>query len=298
MKEVKGIVEIQASAKDKWIPAVVGMRFGEGAKVCTGFESAILLEFGDFSVVLLRDLTQVTIDRLFKDANAVEAKMNLEVGRTRIFIKKQEIRSDFRVSTPRLTATVKGTALEIETSPDYGDVVNGFSGNIELQNEVNELLNIGEGDKTNEGLLTPLDTIVFENILNLSPEGTVAFESQVELQDSLEQEVGLTTSDLGTNTGQPSLDNEQTVSSYLPAFGGEQYLTELQHLSNLGFPALAAYLQTGENINGALSDVHAFESPERYGMWTSQTMWMRNLVASSPFGPALMELYGRYLLAP
>ncbi|MDQ7779615.1 MAG: FecR domain-containing protein [Planctomycetota bacterium] len=290
VKEVKGTVEIQASDKDKWVPAVVGMRFGEGSKVCTGFQSAVLIEFGDSSIVLLKDLTQVTIDKLYKDANAVEAKMNMEVGRARVFVKKQEIRTDFRVSTPRLTAAVKGTAIEFETSPDYGDSVNGFSGDTELQNEVNELLNVGEGDSTDQWLLNPLDTIVFDNILELSPDGIASFESQSELQDSLEQEVGLTTSDLGTDTGQPSLDNENADSADLPTYSGGQYLTELQQLSNLGYSTLSSYLQNGGSASSALSDVTSFEST--YGIWSEETMWMRNLVASSAYGPELMELYG------
>ncbi|MDQ7781121.1 MAG: hypothetical protein RDV41_15610, partial [Planctomycetota bacterium] len=47
VEEVAGTVEIQSGGQGDWVPAVAGMRFGEGTNVCTGFKSGAILQFGD-----------------------------------------------------------------------------------------------------------------------------------------------------------------------------------------------------------------------------------------------------------
>ncbi|MDQ7780617.1 MAG: hypothetical protein RDV41_13065, partial [Planctomycetota bacterium] len=93
---------------------------------------------------MLKDLAQVTVDTLFKDANAVEGKLTLTVGRVGVYVKKQEIRTECRVSTPRLTAAVKGSFLEMENSPDLGVLVLTALGDIGVINEFNIERQIGE----------------------------------------------------------------------------------------------------------------------------------------------------------
>ncbi|MDQ7781209.1 MAG: FecR domain-containing protein, partial [Planctomycetota bacterium] len=123
-------VEVQSGGQGDWVPAVVGMRFGEGTSICVGFKSGTILEFGDSSMVMLKDLAQVRVDRLFKDENAIDAQLSLTVGRVAVHVRKQEIRSEFRVSTPKLTAAVKGSFLDFEKSPDYGVQVYSAYGDI------------------------------------------------------------------------------------------------------------------------------------------------------------------------
>ncbi|MDQ7779614.1 MAG: hypothetical protein RDV41_07875 [Planctomycetota bacterium] len=120
VQQIAGTVEVQPGGQGDWVPAVLGMRFGEGTNVCTGFKSGVILEFSHSGVVMLKDLAQARIDRLFRDANAVDAQLSLTVGRVGVYVKKQEISAEFRVAAPRLTAAVKGSYLDMESSPDYG----------------------------------------------------------------------------------------------------------------------------------------------------------------------------------
>ncbi|MDQ7779616.1 MAG: FecR domain-containing protein [Planctomycetota bacterium] len=290
VKEAKGTVEVCPAGKGEWVQAVAGMRFGEGSKVSTGFKSAVLLEFEDSSVVLLKDLTQVTVDRLFKTANAVEAGIRMDVGRVRVFVKKQEIRTDFRVSTPRLTAAVKGTLLDFETSPDLGDTICAYSGSTALLNLINDALSVVAGDRTNDTLIAPLDFLVLEQILGMSPDGRWEYESFVELQEALAQQIALTAGDLGTGLGQPSLDNDNATAADLPAFGGNQFLSELDTLGGLGYTALADYLRNGGSPYDAAGELSSFES--YYCPGTSQNTWVFGLINSSQYGPSLLEEYG------
>ncbi|MDQ7779613.1 MAG: FecR domain-containing protein, partial [Planctomycetota bacterium] len=144
VKEVAGTVEVQSGGQGDWVPAVVGMRFGEGANVCVGFKSGIILQFGDAGVVMLKDLAQVKVDRLFRDASAVDAQLSLTVGRAAVYVKKQEIRTEFRVSTPKLTAAVKGSFIDMTNAPDYGLFIGRSFGEISLTDIYGVEYRIGE----------------------------------------------------------------------------------------------------------------------------------------------------------
>ncbi len=246
VKELKGMVKVKPAGNSDWVPAVVGMRFGEGSSVCTGFLSAVLLQFGDMSVVLLKDLTQVVVDKLLRDTNAVEAKMSMGVGRAKVFVKKQEVRAEFRVSTPRMTAAVKGSFADLETSPDYGDTVHGASGDVQVTNQLGE---------------------------------TTDYSTNAPSGDERIDTIGQADNSSGESYDSPARQNEQTRESQQPAFGGDQLAATAAQLAAMGYPYLGDYLINDGGTYSAVSDLSWFVS--EYGSESPQTDWVWQAMNSS-----------------
>jgi len=124
VEEVDGSVEYRPRADTEWSDATVGLKLAEGAQVSTGLASKVGLAFADNSVVVLGSLTEVTIDKFLKDAEAVRTRLRMKTGTLRAKVRSEDVRSDFRVATPNMTSSVKGTKIqEITTSPDMGDYV-------------------------------------------------------------------------------------------------------------------------------------------------------------------------------
>jgi len=124
MTKVGGSVEYRPDGESEWRDAVEGLKLNEGAQVSTGLASTAGLAFADNSVVVLDSLTEVVIDRFLRDSEAVRTTLKMKSGTLRAQVRSDRVRSDFRVSTPRVTGSVKGTEIhEFGTSPDLGDYV-------------------------------------------------------------------------------------------------------------------------------------------------------------------------------
>lgn len=108
---LEGDVEVKhAKAKD-WVPAKVGMELGQGAELQTHLFSWVDLKLANNTSTRLDSVTRLRVDKYFKDAEAVRTRLRLRSGALSAVVNKGKLKSDFRVSSPQSTASVRGSEL-------------------------------------------------------------------------------------------------------------------------------------------------------------------------------------------
>lgn len=129
--EVKGNAE--ALIDGKWTPIKKGMAIVDGTKIMTGVSSSVKIQtVGGFFEV--KELTQAAFTEKV-DSKTANHDVSLEVGRVRVrFVKPQGVQSSFRVTTPKGTASVRGTEEEVSYRPGFGMEITVFEGSIDVLN--------------------------------------------------------------------------------------------------------------------------------------------------------------------
>ena len=113
IKSVKGDVEVKSSGGD-WEKAVVGMVLKEGAQVSSGYGAEAELVMADNSLVTVSQLTQIKIDKFFKEKTRVMTDLGLKIGKIRAKVQRVgEELSDFKVVTPTSVVSVRGTGMDV-----------------------------------------------------------------------------------------------------------------------------------------------------------------------------------------
>ena len=113
IKSVKGDVEVKSSGGD-WEKAVAGMVLKEGAQVSSGYGAGAELVMADNSVVTVSQLTQIKIDKFFKEKAKVMTDLGLKIGKIRAKVQRVgEELSDFKVVTPTSVVSVRGTGMDV-----------------------------------------------------------------------------------------------------------------------------------------------------------------------------------------
>jgi hypothetical protein len=135
-----GTVEINVN-NGPWTPVVVGMRLPFCTKLATGFNSEAILKRGayycDRKELISEDYCKISsISEVHLGEDTLSYQKNrpdLEKGKL-YFIKKVEVRADFRVSTPRLIAGVKGTKFSVAHYPgSTQDTIELLNGTISIE---------------------------------------------------------------------------------------------------------------------------------------------------------------------
>jgi hypothetical protein len=113
IKSVKGDVEVK-SRGGEWEKAAAGAVLKEGAQISTGFGAEAELVMANNSVVVVSQLTQIKIDKFFKEKTAVKTDLGLKIGKIRAKVQRvgQEL-SDFKVVTPTSVVSVRGTGMDV-----------------------------------------------------------------------------------------------------------------------------------------------------------------------------------------
>lgn len=161
--QVDGEVDVKQGSTD-WISATPGMKLSPGDQISTGFDSKLILKFEDNSVVTVKPLTQLTIDRFFKDQAAVHTDLAVKIGTVRAKVNRTgDLASDFVVITPTSVVSVRGTEEEIhvaEKSTDV-DVIHGI---VRGESEQGQPTNISQGQAAQfvegEQLVGPMEKAV------------------------------------------------------------------------------------------------------------------------------------------
>ena len=92
-----------------WKRVKVGDTFGQGTEFRTGVGAQLVLTIADNSVVLVKSLTQVVLDTLLKRKDTIVTKLNLSQGRMKAGVSKGKFQSDFTISSPIASLSVRGT---------------------------------------------------------------------------------------------------------------------------------------------------------------------------------------------
>jgi hypothetical protein len=116
IKEMTGTVELKRVRSNTWTPATVGAQIESATVVSTGFRSTALLAIGN-STILVRPLTRLTLDELMTQNNNETVNVNLNTGRIRVDVNPPAGgRSHFSVQSPSSTASVRGTAFDMDAT--------------------------------------------------------------------------------------------------------------------------------------------------------------------------------------
>ncbi|MEM5948743.1 FecR domain-containing protein [Spirochaetia bacterium 38H-sp] len=149
--QVSGKVEIKGPS-GSWKPAKEGDTVKEGDSISTGFNSKAVLETTDkSSVIVVKQLTRLSLKELLKKEGSVKTDLFLDVGSVRAQVNStDDLKQDFSVRTASTTASVRGTVLDVVTLGDNAARILAWQGMADVVNKSGNRTNVGEaksGDK-------------------------------------------------------------------------------------------------------------------------------------------------------
>ncbi len=203
--ESMGEVDVRPSAKGEWAAASKGMKLGAGAKVCTGVGSSAAIAFGTNSVALLAECSVCEVRAFEMRGEELVASIHIDPGVAKVNVKQLALfHTDFQVSTPRLTCSVRGSTglFVVNGGPDdQPDLVVNEEGHVSADDR-----DLSEGDRTNSDGESGYELENQENLADTTPEGSTEQETQDEnLLSNTNQSLELDAGSLTTNTaGAPS----------------------------------------------------------------------------------------------
>jgi len=115
ISELTGTVELKAAKAASFVPAKVGAVIAADTIVSTGFRSAAVIKVGS-STIAVRPLTRLSLAEIQSESDSETVKVDLQAGRVRVDVKPPAgTKANTSVQTPSATASVRGTAFEIDT---------------------------------------------------------------------------------------------------------------------------------------------------------------------------------------
>lgn len=209
--EVTGEVDVRNTPGEKWGPAAAGQRLSVGAKICTGVGSSTVVAFGTNSVALVTEATLFEIRRYAMDGDKLVAQVFIDPGVTRVSVKQvAQFQTDFQVSTPRLTCSVKGTVTQVEAPGDEEPhKVFMFDGTGHVTQDSGQERTITRGETTNSENQSSNEIATRESVAGTTPYGSTAQETQDgNLLANTSQSLEIDTGSLTTNTDSSPSGND------------------------------------------------------------------------------------------
>ncbi len=174
--KIAGKVEVQLPGKD-WRPAKEGEILPKGTMVSTGFKSTAVLTVSN-SNILVKPVTRMKLEEIVQTQSGTNTQVYLSTGKLSVEVTPQQNQTtDFTVSSPTATASVRGTGFDFD-----GEVLIVRHGVVELKTPVNQTRLVGQdqisiitpdgasmpvvvtGDATSPGALT--ETQQQQQVLN------------------------------------------------------------------------------------------------------------------------------------
>lgn len=135
--EIKGSADARPAADKPWEPLKAEAVLRKGAWVQTGLKSKVYLRFGDNTVVQLKSATLVQIDEALKQGDKLTGRLKLSLGNVEVNVndqRKDKETVDFKVTTPQVTTSVKGTFYGVGYNTQFGSVIRVERGLVEADN--------------------------------------------------------------------------------------------------------------------------------------------------------------------
>lgn len=107
---VSGKVEVQDG--ENWVAVKVGDILKKGDVLSTGFKSSAVLQINETNVNI-GALTRMTVQQLASNDVKDETSLFLDSGKISANVQHNEKRVSFKVTTPAVTASVRGTILTV-----------------------------------------------------------------------------------------------------------------------------------------------------------------------------------------
>jgi len=149
IKSMKGDVDIRLPGGIEWKRAAQGMVLKEGTQLSTGYGAEAELQLADSSIVNIYQLTQVGIDKFFRERAKVKTKINLKIGKIKAKVQRIEDElSDFDVVTPTSVVSARGTVTRVGET-DFGTNASAEKHTIEVRDNKGRREVVREGQVSN-----------------------------------------------------------------------------------------------------------------------------------------------------
>lgn len=116
--EIKGSAETRAAADKPWTALKVGDILPKGAWIQTGLRSRVFFKFGDNTVVQVKSATLLQIADAGRASGRLTGRLQLALGNVHVEVDKSSETVDFKVVTPQVTTSVKGTGFDVRSWSD------------------------------------------------------------------------------------------------------------------------------------------------------------------------------------
>ena len=155
--KVVGGPEVTPADKKEGVVIKNGTTIREGDRILAGFRESLTLTFNDGSVAFVRPLSQIKITRSIVEKEAAKIHLTLNFGAVRATVPRKEAKTDFRISTPTVTCSVKGTEIkEVRANIDMPDaIMMGRVGVMEVKR--NPAMTLGGKEGTNSNFINPIN---------------------------------------------------------------------------------------------------------------------------------------------
>lgn len=153
IKSMKGDVDIRLPGGIEWKRASQGMVIKEGTQISTGYGAEAELQLADSSIVNVYQLTQIGIDKFFRERAKVKTNINLKIGRVKAKVQRIEDElSDFDVVTPTSVVSARGTVTKVGET-DFGTDASAEKHTIEVRDNKGrrEVVRQGQVSKVKPG---------------------------------------------------------------------------------------------------------------------------------------------------
>ena len=115
IREITGLVELKPAGAVDFTTARTGEALARDTIISTGFRSNAIIEVGS-SMITVRPLTRLSIAELTSSSGTETINVSLQTGRVRVDVKPPAgTRTNFTVTAPTATASVRGTSFEFDT---------------------------------------------------------------------------------------------------------------------------------------------------------------------------------------
>lgn len=130
---VSGKADVMSGGK--WQSARVGMKINDGTRIMTGVGGNLKVE-SDHGTFTVRELSMITYSEK-SSGKTVNQSLDMQMGKVQVKFKKVDgVKADFKVKTPKGTASVRGTekiviyypasGMDVEVLEGVVDVLNNF----------------------------------------------------------------------------------------------------------------------------------------------------------------------------
>ncbi len=118
-----------------WVPLRTNQVLSEGTKISSGTNSYAKIKIGRYNHIL--EVKPLTFLKVYSkdNQNSSRTHIGLKRGRLRATVaKKKRVRTVFKISTPVVTSSVRGTIQEVSYGPQKGMQITVIRGSIEGMN--------------------------------------------------------------------------------------------------------------------------------------------------------------------
>lgn len=135
---VLGDAQLRRQGLAQPLPIVDGMRIFPGDAISTKGDTYVTFEFADESILRLQDDSELRFERLeiLGNSAVVSTEVSLQKGRTESLVPKNSpVNSRFRIITPSVVSSVRGTDFRVGTKDGYTTMSEVTSGLVQVSNQ-------------------------------------------------------------------------------------------------------------------------------------------------------------------